>query len=239
MRFCDNRIRLVDDVPDVTVRVPAIHPKELANPMDLNVNDRPAPVGSEAATDMIDLTSTVKAAVRGRQSAWRDLYRRYNPLVIATAARFRLSPTSIEDVSQSVWSLLFTHLARVREPKALPGWIVTTTRTESYRVLRVDARCAPSDPTTDPRLEGVDRTEPGAQLYRAELCRELDELIDVLSIEHRRLMRMLMADPQPSYAEVSRALSIPLGSIGPTRARCLARMRAHSKRRGAGFALAA
>jgi hypothetical protein len=52
-------------------------------------------------------------------------------------------------------------------------------------------------------------------------------------------MRMLMADPQPSYAEVSRALSIPLGSIGPTRARCLARMRAHSKRRGAGFALAA
>ncbi len=195
----------------------------------------PVAVTSEAT----DLARTVHAAISGQQAAWRELYRRYNPLVFATAARFRLPNASIEDVSQTVWSLLVTHLARIREPKALPGWIVTTTRNESYRVLRIDARCAPADPTADLRLEGVDRTEPGADLYRAEVSRELNELIDVLSANQRRLMRMLLADPQPSYAEISRALSIPLGSIGPTRARCLARMREHSRRRGQAFGLAA
>lgn len=204
----------------------------------MKVQDRPAPA-LRVAPEAMDLARTVQAAVLGEQAAWRGLYRRYNPLVNATAAKFRLSTASIEDVSQTVWSLLVTHLGRIREPKALPGWIVTTTRNESYRVLRIDARCAPSDPTADQRIEGVDRTEPGANVYRAELSRELDELIDTLNVEQRRLMRMLLADPQPSYAEISRTLSIPLGSIGPTRARCLARMRAHSKRRGEAFGLAA
>src|SRR6478752_3542934 len=210
----------------------------MADPMDLNVQDRPAP-GLRVAADAMDVAQTVRAAILGEQAAWRELYRRYNPLVITTAARFRLPLASIEDVSQTVWSLLVTHLGGIREPKALPGWIVTATRNESYRVLRIDARCAPSDPTADPRLEGVDRTEPGADIYRAELCRELDALIDVLGIEQRRLMRMLLADPRPSYAEISRTLSIPMGSIGPTRARCLARMRAYSRRRGEAFDLAA
>lgn len=206
--------------------------------MDLMVEDRPAPA-PRPAPEAMDLARTVQAAVLGEQAAWRALYRRYNPLVTATAAKFRLSTASIEDVSQTVWGLLVTHLGRIREPRALPGWIVTTTRNESYRVLRIDARCAPSDPTADQRIEVVDRTEPGANVYRAELSRELDELIDMLNVEQRRLMRMLLADPQPSYAEISRTLSIPLGSIGPTRARCLARMRTHSKRRGEAFGLAA
>lgn len=207
--------------------------------MDLLVDDRPAPGPVAAAPEPTDLTRTVQAAVMGQQAAWRELYRRYNPLVVATAARFRLPAASIDDVSQTVWSLLVTHLGRIREPRALPGWIVTTTRNESYRVVRIDARCAPSDPSTDPRLQGVDHVEPGADIYRAELRQELEELIDGLSPVQRRLMHMLLADPQPSYAEISRSLSIPLGSIGPTRARCLARMRAHSQRRGPAFALAA
>ena len=195
--------------------------------------------GIDDAPEHMDLIHTVQAATRGHQGAWRALYRRYNPLVVATAAKFRLPLASVEDVSQIVWSLLVTHLGRIREPKALPAWIVTTTRNEAYRVLRTEGRCAPSDPTTDPRLEGVDDTEPGASIYTADLRGELEELFDVLSTNQRLLMRMLMADPRPSYAEVSRTLSIPLGSIGPTRARCLARMRAHSHRRGKAFALAA
>ena len=195
--------------------------------------------GIDDAPEHLDLIHTVQAATRGHQGAWRALYRRYNPLVVATAAKFRLPLASVEDVSQIVWSLLVTHLGRIREPKALPAWIVTTTRNEAYRVLRTEGRCAPSDPTTDPRLEGVDDTEPGASIYTADLRGELEELFGVLSTNQRLLMRMLMADPRPSYAEVSRTLSVPLGSIGPTRARCLARMRAHSHRRGKAFALAA
>ncbi len=205
--------------------------------MDLNLQARP---NRSAATDAdidgwpeaLNLTRTIENAVRGHQGAWRDLYRRYNPLVVSVATRFRLPLASVEDISQSVWSLLVTHLGQIREPRALPAWIVTTTRNEAYRLLRKDARCSPSDPFTDPRLEGIDDAEPGANLYRAELRRELDALIDELSTGHRELMRMLMSDPQPSYAEISRRLSIPMGSIGPTRSRCLARMRANSRRHG-------
>jgi RNA polymerase sigma factor (sigma-70 family) len=207
--------------------------------MNLELEDRPSPADPKDAPEPMNLACMVAAAIGGHQGAWRELYRRYDPLVITTAARFRLPQASIEDVSQTVWGLLVTHLARIREPRALPGWIVTTTRNEAYRLLRVDVRCAPSDPSTDPRLQGVDHVEPGADIYRAELRQELDQLIDVLSADHRRLMRMLLADPQPSYAEISRTLSIPLGSIGPTRSRCLARMRAHSRQRGEAFALAA
>ena len=170
----------------------------------------------DGLTEAMNLTSTIEDAVRGHQGAWRDLYRRYNPLVVATATRFRLPLASVEDISQTVWSLQVTHLGRIREPRALPAWIVTTTRNEAYRLLRKDARCSPSDPFTDPRLEVTDDAEPGANLYRAELRRELDALIDELSTGHRDLMRMLMSDQQPPYAEISRRLSIPMGSIGPT-----------------------
>lgn len=170
--------------------------------------------------------------MRGHQGAWRELYRRFNPLVIAIAQSFRLPPASIEDVSQTVWGILVTHLGKIREPRALPSWIVTTTRNEVCRTLREDARCAPSDPMSDSRLERVDNAEPGANIYRAELRRELDELIDELDTGHRQLIRLLMADPQLSYAEISRQLRIPVGSIGPTRSRCLARLRAHSRHHG-------
>jgi hypothetical protein len=129
----------------------------MADPMDLNVEDRPAP-GLRVAADAMDVAQTVRAAILGEQAAWRELFRRYNPLVITTAARFRLPLASIEDVSQTVWSLLVTHLGGIREPKALPGWIVTATRNESYRVLRIDARCAPSDPTAaSTHADAVDR----------------------------------------------------------------------------------
>lgn len=207
--------------------------------MNLTVENRPVRAELRRAPATTDPQPTVQAAIHGDQDAWRELYRRYNPLVIATAAKFRMPLASIEDVSQTVWSLLVRHLPRIREPKALPAWIVTTTRNEALRTLRIDARCAPLDPAADRRLEGVDRTEPGANIYQAELRQSLDVLLETLSTDQRRLMRMLMADPQPSYAEISRTLSIPMGSIGPTRARCLARMRAHSKRLGEAFDLAA
>ena len=233
--------------PIPRVRVASASPGVPSRERDqMNINlvgrpDRSATIeeNPDGMSDIADVTHTVQDAVRGRQGAWRELYRRYNPLVVATARRFRLPPTSIDDVSQTVWGLLVTRLGQIREPRALPAWIVTTTRNEVYRVLRADARCTPSDPMSDPRLELVDDAEPGADLYQAELKRELDELLDELSTTHRQLMRLLMADPQPSYAEISRRLHIPVGSIGPTRSRCLARLRAHSRRRGVVLAEAA
>jgi hypothetical protein len=68
----------------------------------------------------------IRDAVAGQEWAWRELYRRYNPLIVSVARPYRLSKEAVDDVSQNVWGLLFTHLEGIREPLALPGWIVTT-----------------------------------------------------------------------------------------------------------------
>ena len=181
----------------------------------------------------------IQDAVAGQEWAWRELYRRYNPLIVSVARPYRLSTEAVDDVSQNVWGLLFTHLEGIREPLALPGWIVTTTRNEALRVQRRDRRTTPVDPQADPRLERVDRSDPGENLLKTEQLRELEALLHGLQTGQRRLVRLLLADPQPSYAQISRELGMPIGSIGPTRARCLAQLRKSARRRSAVMADAA
>jgi len=175
-----------------------------------------------------DITLLVANAIRGSQSAWRELYQRYDSLISSTARQFRLSDGNLEDLHQSVWLQLVLHLKDLREPRALPGWIVTTTRNEALKIIRCNWRCELADPLTDPRLHQVDDTQPDENLNRSERQGALHAVIGELRPEHQELLRLLLADPQLSYAEISRRLGIPVGSIGPTRARCLSRLRVSS-----------
>jgi len=172
-----------------------------------------------------EILQIIRDAIAGHEGAWRELYRCYNPLIVSVARQYRLSADAVEDVSQNVWGRLVTHLGGIREPLALPGWIVTTTRNEALRVHRSDGRSTPIDPQTDPRLERVDRADPSENLLRSEQVRELEAMVAELKVGQRRLVRLFLADPQPSYAQISEQLGIPVGSIGPTRARCLAQLR--------------
>ena len=172
-----------------------------------------------------EILQIIRDAIAGHEGAWRELYRCYNPLIVSVARQYRLSADAVEDVSQNVWGRLVTHLGGIREPLALPGWIVTTTRNEALRVHRSDGRSTPIDPQTDPRLERVDRADPSENLLRSEQVRELEAMVAELKVGQRRLVRLFLADPQPSYAQISAQLGIPVGSIGPTRARCLAQLR--------------
>ena len=175
---------------------------------------------------LIDL---VEAAARGDRQAWKVLYERYAPLISSVCRRYGLAGSDADDVSQAVWLLLVQRLDRLREPSALPGWIATTTKNEALRVLKSRRRIEPADPMADSRFDSTDRPELDEGLIRADQRRALREGLRQLRPEHRQLMLLLLADPHLSYHEISRRLGIPVGSIGPTRARCLRRLRASTE----------
>lgn len=178
---------------------------------------------SAGSDPLVDL---VEAAARGDRQAWKVLHERYAPLIFSVCRRYRLDGSDADDVSQAVWLLLLQHLNRLREPSALPGWIGTTTKNEALRVLKARRRIEPADPMADSRFLSTDRPELDEDLIRADQRRALRQGLRQLRPEHRELMLLLLADPHLSYHEISRRLGIPVGSIGPTRARCLRRLRA-------------
>lgn len=164
----------------------------------------------------------VAAAAAGEQGAWDRLVGRFGPLVWAVARTYRLSPADAADVSQTVWLRLVEHLDRLREPDRLPGWLVTTSRNECLRVLRQQSRVVTFDAP-------FDRDDDGEAVEAALLAGERDGLLwDAfrrLPEPCQLLLRLLMCEPPLSYADISLALRMPIGSIGPTRSRCLDRLR--------------
>lgn len=180
-----------------------------------------------------DVTDLVEAARNGQPWAWDLLVERYRPLVRAIARSHRLGDGDADDVAQLVWMRLVEHLMRLREPRALPRWISTTARNESTRLARRWSVAIPVDPRASDLVETVDEAPAvDAGLLGAEECRAVREAIDELTPAHRDLLMMLAEDPPPSYRDISARLDIPVGSIGPTRARGLARLRAAVARRG-------
>lgn len=171
------------------------------------------------------LTDLVSAANEGDQHAWDAIVERFLPLVGAIARQHRLSEADGDDVSQTVWLRLVEHLGSLREPAALPGWIRTTTRHECLRVLAVRGRTRPADPQEDRVLDGVVDDVAGDDLVAVERRQALREALAELPAARRDLLLLLLADPPVAYAEISERLGIPIGSIGPTRARALDQLR--------------
>jgi RNA polymerase sigma factor (sigma-70 family) len=151
------------------------------------------------------------------------LVARFSSLVTSVVRRFRLTPADADDIAQTVWLCLIEHLADLREPRALPGWIVTTTRREAKRVLSA-RRVEPVDPQADHRLDRIDRRDVAADLLSAERRQAVRDGLSELPTRHRELLLLTVADPDIPYRQISRRLGIPTGSIGPTRARTLRKL---------------
>ena len=167
----------------------------------------------------------VSAALAGDQRAWDVLVDRYTGLLWAVARAHRLSTPDAADVVQTTWLRCVEHLDRVRDAERLGPWLATTARRECLRSLQRAGRQVPSD---DDRLFDPPDTAqqaPDASLLRRERAGVLWGAVDALPDRCRRLLRVLMADPPPPYEAVSAALGMPVGSIGPTRSRCLDRLR--------------
>jgi RNA polymerase sigma factor (sigma-70 family) len=167
----------------------------------------------------------VHAAADGDQRAWDEIVERFAGLVWSVARSHRLGPADAADVSQTVWLRLVEHLHRLREPEALAGWIATTTRHECLRTLRRAGRELPDD-LSDAAAERADpQPGPEALVVRAERRAIVWEALSRLSHRCQTLLRALATAPDASYAEISSALDMPIGSIGPTRGRCLEHLR--------------
>lgn len=172
-----------------------------------------------------DVGRLVERAIAGDESAWGGLVDRYAPLVWAVCLRCGLPRTDAEDVVQVVWLRLLEHLPRIRVAAALPGWLVTTTRRECVHHLR-GARARGRRETSAPvELVPDGRADLDEDLLRAERHDALRRAFAQLDERCRRLLAALMSLPAPSYTTVSRELAMPIGSIGPTRARCLENLR--------------
>ena len=170
----------------------------------------------------IDISHCLAAANDGDQQAWDAIVAEYSNLVWSVARSFRLASADAADVYQATWLRLVENLGRIRDGDRLGAWLSTTARREALALLRrgrrsvsvsdVELLVGVSTDITPSAEETVLRREESANLWRA---------FALLSEHCQKLLRVIFADPPPSYTEASAALDIPVGSIGPTRARCL------------------
>jgi RNA polymerase sigma factor (sigma-70 family) len=165
----------------------------------------------------------VRDAASGDGVAWGSLVDHFGGLLWAITRSFRLASTDADDVIQTTWLRLVEHLGRIEQPDRIGAWLATTARNECLAVVRRQTRSA----SGGWELEELADDGPGPDhgLLRDERHRALHLALDALSEPCQRLLRLLAADPPPSYQEVSAALALPVGSIGPSRARCLERLR--------------
>jgi RNA polymerase sigma factor (sigma-70 family) len=174
---------------------------------------------------VIDL---VTRARNGDRSAWEALVDRYSPLTWSICRRYQLDRTDAEDVGQAVWLRLVEQLDNLRDPAALPGWIATTAQRECYRARRARGRLATGGQVPDAgNLPDEQAIMAEDELLTAERHAVLRTAFRDLPPSCQRLLALLIADPPIPYAEISARLGIPIGSIGPSRARGLQRLRRH------------
>jgi RNA polymerase sigma factor (sigma-70 family) len=164
----------------------------------------------------------VRDARRGDERAWNALVNRYAGLVWAVARSHRLNDADAADVSQATWIKLFRSLGTINTPAAVGAWLATTARRESLRCIQRGGR---TDPWPEERELADDGPDVDARLLAGERDALVLRALAELPERDQALLRMLAADPAPSYVEIGAALDMPIGAIGPTRARALERLR--------------
>lgn len=176
--------------------------------------------------DGADRASLVAAAAAGDRAAWGAIVTEYAGLVWAVARNFRLSASDAADVCQVTWLRLVENLDRIRDPAALGSWLATTARREAITLLRQRREVPLAEPEW---AAAADEHEPPPwqPLLIGERDRELWHAFRRLSARCQEVLRLLVLEPADSYAAAAAALDMPVGSLGPTRARCLATLRGY------------
>jgi len=175
------------------------------------------------------LTRIVSAARAGDSTAWSSLVTRFDGSLRSIARGYRLTPADVDDVIQATWLEALERIDDLREPAAIGGWLATTFRRKALRVLQAGTRELLTDDASI--ADGPDLDGPEARLLAAELQDTFAKALATLPSRQRRLVTMLASTAAPDYARISQVLSMPLGSIGPIRARSLVRLARHPKLR--------
>jgi RNA polymerase sigma factor (sigma-70 family) len=163
-------------------------------------------------------------AAGGSTAAWAKLVDRYSGLLWSITRSFRLGAPDAADVMQTTWLRLVEHLDRIEQPERVGAWLATTARNECLAALRRNSRSTPSGSDFLDEIADIGPA-PDHGLLTTERDSALWTSLESLPDPCRRLLRILASDPPPSYVEIGAALSMPVGSIGPSRARCLDQLR--------------
>lgn len=187
-----------------------------------------------AETTNTDDARLVARCRAGDATAWAGLVQRYQPLVYAIARRARLDEHAAADVFQAVFARLLQHLTRIEQPERLQAWIVTTAKREALRTLRLGRRTVSTGDdgdgdNADQAALDVPDDSPLAEDALSDLqqLHRLRGALERLDSRCRSLLELLLSDEDDGvgYGEIARRLAMPVGSVGPTRARCLGKLR--------------
>ena len=171
------------------------------------------------------IASLVRGAAAGDTQAWERLVDQYARLIWSITADFKLAESDAADVAQTTWLRLLEHIDRIQYPDRVGSWLAATARNECLRSLAARKRVVLAH--DDEVLTGMVASSPeiDERILADERAQVVRDALSRLPRRWQRLLELLMADPPTSYADISSELDLPVGSIGPTRGRCLARLR--------------
>jgi RNA polymerase sigma factor (sigma-70 family) len=168
----------------------------------------------------------LEASRRGEPDGWKGIVERYERLVWSVARGFRFDDATTADVVQTVWLRLAEHLDRIRDADSLASWLATTCRHECLAVTRRRGREVVDAATVDLRVDaGAITVDLDEALVDGESLREVLGAFARLSDACQELLRLLCAEPPLGYQAIGELTGRPIGSIGPSRQRCLAKLR--------------
>ncbi len=213
-------------------------PTTTVTPRDAGLAATPVTPATPATPTTSVTAELLRAAGEGDQSAWDEIMLRYGKLVSATVRSFRLQDADARDAIQMTWLRLMTHWHQVRDPDRLSAWLATTARRECLSILRQSKRVTYHAMETlstavDPSVD------PEQRFLATETVLALRGLVAQLPLRRRTLLWALFSNSSQPYAEIARTTGIPVGSMGPTRARALQQLRTLLDERGLGPSLSA
>jgi RNA polymerase sigma factor (sigma-70 family) len=175
--------------------------------------------------DPANIARLVRCAAGGDTLAWERLIDQFSRLIWSITADYKLVESDAADVVQTTWLRLLEHIDRLQYPERVGSWLAATARNECLRSLARHKRLVLGHDTDDMDEAPAHGPEIDERLLARERDQTVREALSRLPTRWQRLLEMLMADPPVSYAEISDELGLPVGSIGPTRGRCLSRLR--------------
>jgi RNA polymerase sigma factor (sigma-70 family) len=171
-----------------------------------------------------ELSEVVAAAAAGDSQAWNVLTDRFGGMIMAVARSCRLNDADVGEVHQMTWLRLVENIGRIEQPERIGAWLATTAKRESLRIVRAKSRVTIDHEGLLQRPD-VDAKPLDAGPIAQESSDAVRRAFALLPPHCQRLLGLLSGDNPPSYKEISKKLSMPIGSIGPTRGRCLEHLR--------------
>jgi RNA polymerase sigma factor (sigma-70 family) len=173
----------------------------------------------------VDAAWLVRGAAAGDRWAWERLIEQYARLIWAMTRDFKLAESDAADVFQVTWLRLLEHIDRLERPDRVGSWLAATARNECLRAVAARKKVVPVHDDAALHDAAAHQPDVDERLLADERNKAVRDALSRLPQRWQRLVEMLMADPPASYAEISDQLGLPVGSIGPTRGRCMARLR--------------